>query len=871
MELNNFNESEFYALYPSFDIEFYKQYDDFKYNNLNENKYYLMHHYDKNGKQEGRLCCKNEFYILYPHFDIDIYKQYSDLSHMNEVELLNHYNNFGRFENRITCHTQIMNTIGETLFDDNFYKTYYSDLSHMNKLELLNHYNNFGRSENRLTYLNHIIDIHEEPLFVNYNWNKSVCVIYDYNEIINNNSSQTNLTFYINYGLDKTRWEKFDIFTIILVDGNCEVLIPIRNDIVMLNKKSYNTFSKILNYLTQSNQKFNKFLFLNSFVFGPMFEDNQYTHWIYLYLKNGNCKNNDINNKLEIFVKNSEKTYNFMNEKLKYNIDLPIITKCNHLLSSQNKNCVVYSHYDKDNIIKDYVLQNIIILMILGYDIYFYTSSSKITNYDENHLPFKINYFPNKTFGSGTDWCMWNYCCKHQKMQKYEWIMLLNDSTAIGINGINSMKKSIERMRNSGIDFWGHWDSDEIEYHYHSSIYEFKLCVLPIFIKFAENALVNCFTKNDVVINCETKFITYLRENNINTNVVISIKDYNFNNTTSCISHYPLNLPMWINDKKSFAIKWKYVMYYLNNTIVSNEFREIFRFIHIGKYLGYQDCFNIEKNNMLNILNMKIISKNFQHKILDSMDIDITMNRKVNYNLFIVYYINAMINPNYFTWITSQLNIILPYNGNIYLVCTIQEEKQENFKNDIKNLFSANITILFNNVNQYEYPGIKKVWELSQQFNKDNDIIVYFHSKGITHCNVYEDSIPLLNASCYCQDTISNIDRVYEIFSLFPSIDKITTTNGGNGWGWYNYWIARGSYLCQVEKPILTTRRHYYEDWLGRKKKYNNHYYSDSIENTDFSIYENTLKNSYQMYCDDKTGNIGYYMEPYPMEIKIIK
>jgi hypothetical protein len=33
---------------------------------------------------------------------------------------------------------------------------------------------------------------------------------------------------------------------------------------------------------------------------------------------------------------------------------------------------------------------------------------------------------------------------------------------------------------------------------------------------------------------------------------------------------------------------------------------------------------------------------------------------------------------------------------------------------------------------------------------------------------------------------------------------------------WYNFWYARGSYLNTVEQPIITERRHYYEDWLAR-------------------------------------------------------
>ena len=36
------------------------------------------------------------------------------------------------------------------------------------------------------------------------------------------------------------------------------------------------------------------------------------------------------------------------------------------------------------------------------------------------------------------------------------------------------------------------------------------------------------------------------------------------------------------------------------------------------------------------------------------------------------------------------------------------------------------------------------------------------------------------------------------------------------GWIWFNFWWARASYLKKLVEPVRSTRRHYYEDWLGR-------------------------------------------------------
>jgi uncharacterized alpha/beta hydrolase family protein len=101
---------------------------------------------------------------------------------------------------------------------------------------------------------------------------------------------------------------------------------------------------------------------------------------------------------------------------------------------------------------------------------------------------------------------------------------------------------------------------------------------------------------------------------------------------------------------------------------------------------------------------------------------------------------------------------------------------------------------------------------------------------------------------------LQDIHRIYNIYSTFPTIDKIGMSAGGCGWIWYNFWYARGSYLCQVEKPVLTARRHYYENWLGFKV---------SVENLipekerPWSFYPNTRMNCYGFH--NEIGNIGNY------------
>ena len=61
-----------------------------------------------------------------------------------------------------------------------------------------------------------------------------VCIIYVYYERKNEQKNQTNLSFFIKYGLDKSRWRNMDITTLIIINGHqCEVLIPERKNILL--------------------------------------------------------------------------------------------------------------------------------------------------------------------------------------------------------------------------------------------------------------------------------------------------------------------------------------------------------------------------------------------------------------------------------------------------------------------------------------------------------------------------------------------------------------------------------------------------------------------------------------------------------------
>ena len=135
---------------------------------------------------------------------------------------------------------------------------------------------------------------------------------------------------------------------------------------------------------------------------------------------------------------------------------------------------------------------------------------------------------------------------------------------------------------------------------------------------------------------------------------------------------------------------------------------------------------------------MKIINKKYIHSS-NNEAIYTCLNNEKKYNLFIVYFINCLTNVNYFDWLFNQINMVKNFNGTIYIIATIGKEEELIFRDKVSKYFPG-IIIECNYSNDFEYPGILKVWELGQIHNSENDIFLYFHSKGTTHHKNYENN-----------------------------------------------------------------------------------------------------------------------------------
>jgi hypothetical protein len=122
--------------------------------------------------------------------------------------------------------------------------------------------------------------------------------------------------------------------------------------------------------------------------------------------------------------------------------------------------------------------------------------------------------------------------------------------------------------------------------------------------------------------------------------------------------------------------------------------------------------------------------------------------------------------------------------------------------------------------NRYEYPGIRKVWSIAKKIPAElskQSLILYFHSKGMTSGNT-------ARVKTSQNETLTNVvinpwKEIVARFESDPVVEKAGFAASSNGFIWFNFWWARASYIAGCPRPILTERRHYYEDWLGRRAR----------------------------------------------------
>lgn len=238
----------------------------------------LIEHYNIFHKVEKRLVNKYDFYNLHPNFDLNFYRLYNDLINFSEYELISHYYHWGMKENRLTSVNMFLQKYPD--FDSTFYREKYDDVKMLSNECIYIHYWMTESKEHRFySYTDTLIDIKKAK----------ICLIYVYYERKNEQKNQTNLSFFIKYGLDKKNWLNLDITYLFVINGHqIEVIIPNEPNIHILKEDNcmdyegwYNGIKYFENlYDKKIWEQFDYLCFVNCSITGPFINQDINNHWL---------------------------------------------------------------------------------------------------------------------------------------------------------------------------------------------------------------------------------------------------------------------------------------------------------------------------------------------------------------------------------------------------------------------------------------------------------------------------------------------------------------------------------------------------------------------------------------------------------------
>jgi hypothetical protein len=114
-------------------------------------------------------------------------------------------------------------------------------------------------------------------------------IIYVYYERLNEQKNQTNLSFFLKYGLANRKWLELDIESLIIINGDlCDVFIPNKPNIHILKREYSSDFEgwfEGINYFINRYNKpiweiFDYLFFMNCSTLGPIYDQNINDHWL---------------------------------------------------------------------------------------------------------------------------------------------------------------------------------------------------------------------------------------------------------------------------------------------------------------------------------------------------------------------------------------------------------------------------------------------------------------------------------------------------------------------------------------------------------------------------------------------------------------
>lgn len=181
----------------------------------------------------------------------------------------------------------------------------------------------------------------------------------------------------------------------------------------------------------------------------------------------------------------------------------------------------------------------------------------------------------------------------------------------------------------------------------------------------------------------------------------------------------------------------------------------------------------------------------------------------------------------YFTWLTQDQNLrrIIPPqmkdviesglfdrpNTKLYMIVSAESDEEFRWFMDQDWVKKYKPEVLRTKRNQYEYAGIRFLWELACKHN--DDLFLYFHSKGARYGRGRIGMEVILT-----REVVVNWRLNLNLLAAHSGSQSMGL--GGPGFQWMNFFWVRGDIALTTPKPAPVTDRYYYENWMGLDLRY---------------------------------------------------
>jgi hypothetical protein len=197
--------------------------------------------------------------------------------------------------------------------------------------------------------------------------------------------------------------------------------------------------------------------------------------------------------------------------------------------------------------------------------------------------------------------------------------------------------------------------------------------------------------------------------------------------------------------------------------------------------------------------------------------------------VFFVY----LVNPHWEEIVIECLNAIkkssiYEKSENLFISTVCDENQLSGLKKIISKNFDKFKIYETSNENNFEYLGLKAVYEISQ--NEDS-LILYLHTKGMTSGLLSSKNNSIRKV--LFKHLVTNSDEILEKLTEDQNIDILTVFPSNESFAWFNCFWIRSSYVKNFcSKPEKTENRYFWEKWIGSRhsKKKNIITYSPIIQ-----------------------------------------